>query len=222
MSEEKKGSPSKYSAARSRNKNKKERQSVPVLVKVTADFAACPRCSYFWAGYRVIAGEAAMQTAVAEATATGSQWLTLTWNQAMNELLHKSYGAEIDASYDHYEGRCRECRRLFVRSAKEVTAVAEPEPIVPDPVAEEPLPEEPAAELELTAVADDEGAPTETAVPVEVAVAAEPPLTQPIRPPLIRGLHVDDSLQTVVDDITAVFAADYSPKQFQIQLLRQH
>lgn len=131
-----------------------------------------------------------MQTAVEEALATHSHWLTLEWSHAMNELVHKSYGAQIEANYAHYEGRCRECYRLFVRS------------------------EQPPAE---TAVAEL----TEEGVAAE-AEEALPSLTQPMPPVLIRGLHVDESLQTVVDEIATLFAADYPPMQLQIQLLRQN
>ena len=90
------------------------RKNQLTLQQVTDRFAACGRCSYFWVGYRIIFGEAALATAVAQSQ---SGWLDLEWNLQMPELIHKSYGIRLDISHFHYEGCCKECRRTFVYQA---------------------------------------------------------------------------------------------------------
>jgi hypothetical protein len=97
-------------SSRARQKNQS------TLRQVTARFAACGRCSYFWAGYRVIVGEEALKTAVAQSQ---SGWLSLEWNLQMPELVHKSYGVRLDITHFHYEGCCKECRRPFVYQASD-------------------------------------------------------------------------------------------------------
>lgn len=88
----------------------------PTLPQVTDRFAACGRCSYFWAGYRVLFGEEGLTTAVAQSE---SGWLDLEWNGQMPELVHKSYGVRLDITHFHYEGCCQECHRTFVYQAAE-------------------------------------------------------------------------------------------------------
>jgi len=99
-------------------KPKKRRRAVkrpsgkqPTLKQVTARFAGCGRCSYFWVGYRVIHGVAELETAVAYSQ---SGWLDLEWDAKMPELIYKTYGVRMDISHFHYEGVCQECRRRFV------------------------------------------------------------------------------------------------------------
>ncbi len=99
-----------------RQVNRLPRKNQPMLRSVTARFAACGRCSYFWAGYRVIFGMEELETAVANSK---SGWLELIWNEQMPELLHKSYGSRFDISHVHYEGCCQECRRHFVYQTAE-------------------------------------------------------------------------------------------------------
>jgi len=89
----------------------------PSLQQVTDRFAGCGRCSYFWAGYRILFGEEALATAVAESE---SGWLDLEWNLEMPELVHKTYGVRLDISHFHYESCCKECRRVFIYQAAEV------------------------------------------------------------------------------------------------------
>jgi hypothetical protein len=86
------------------------------LQQVTDRFAACGRCSYFWAGYRVVFGADALATAVEQSE---SGWLDLEWDLQMPELVHKSYGVRLDISHFYYEGCCKECRRIFVYQAAE-------------------------------------------------------------------------------------------------------
>lgn len=99
-------------------KPKKRRRAVkqpsgkqPTLKQVTARFAGCGRCSYFWVGYRVIHGVAELETAVAYSQ---SGWLDLEWDVRMPELIYKTYGVRMDISHFHYEGCCQGCRRRFV------------------------------------------------------------------------------------------------------------
>lgn len=99
-----------------RRDSRGSRQNQLTLQQVTERFAACGRCSYFWAGYRVIFGEDALATAVAQ---NESGWLYLEWNLQMPELVHKSYGVRLDITHFHYEGCCKECRRTFVYQAAE-------------------------------------------------------------------------------------------------------
>ncbi len=83
----------------------------PPLAEVIDCFSACGRCSYFWAGYRVIAGEEVVETAVKE---NDPVWLTLPWSHPVRELIVKSYGIRFDVAYFHHEGSCKECQRQFV------------------------------------------------------------------------------------------------------------
>lgn len=79
--------------------------------KVVSWFAACGRCSFFLAGYRLTCSEAAWETAVAQRK---KNWLVLPWSHAAVNLVHKGYGSQIDVDCYHYEGQCRECHRRFV------------------------------------------------------------------------------------------------------------
>jgi hypothetical protein len=78
------------------------------LAAVLTLISACPRCSFFVAGYRVI--HADMETAVDNNSAG---WLELSWDQPVRELLHKAYGVRIDVEAFYFSGSCRECRRSF-------------------------------------------------------------------------------------------------------------
>jgi hypothetical protein len=113
--------PAKKPFKRLHGKQKKQRRASRVsrksqlsLQQVTGRFAACGRCSYFWAGYRVLFGEEGLATAVAQ---SDSGWLDLEWNLQMPELVHKSYGVRLDITHFHYEGCCKECRRIFIYQA---------------------------------------------------------------------------------------------------------
>jgi hypothetical protein len=106
---EEKESPPKSKMSRRAAKRPSGKQ--PTLKQVTARFAGCGRCSYFWVGYRVIHGVAELETAVAYSQ---SGWLDLEWDVRMPELIYKTYGVRMDISHFHYEGVCKECRRHFV------------------------------------------------------------------------------------------------------------
>jgi hypothetical protein len=76
---------------------------------VTASFVACPRCSFFLSGYRLI------QTDFNEAVERSSNgWLEFTWNHDTRRLIQKSYGSRIDKDTVRYEGVCPDCQRVFV------------------------------------------------------------------------------------------------------------
>ncbi len=102
--------------AKQRLASRPSRRDQLTLQQVTERFAACGRCSYFWTGYRILFGEDALETAVAQSQ---SGWLNLQWNWQMPELIHKSYAARLDITHFHYEGSCKECRRTFVYQAAE-------------------------------------------------------------------------------------------------------
>ena len=80
--------------------------------KVTSAFLACPRCSFFLSGYKLIHSD------LAEAAKTSEDgWLNLTWNDATRLLVQKNFGCFIDKNTISYEGTCRDCQRvLFCRA----------------------------------------------------------------------------------------------------------
>lgn len=84
---------------------------LPTMVAVAGQFAACDRCSYFWAGYKLIDQAFVLETAV-DPDRPG--WLTLTSNYAIRDLVHKSFGNRLDLEFYHYEGCCPGCQRPFV------------------------------------------------------------------------------------------------------------
>lgn len=96
---------SKPSKQRSKSKGKKKK-SPPSLLK---QFAACGRCSFFWAGYKLI-DETFDETAVSP----NQGWLTLSWNHSVRDLVHKSFGNRLDLDFYYYEGCCSACQRPFI------------------------------------------------------------------------------------------------------------
>ncbi|MCA9964652.1 MAG: hypothetical protein KC423_10430 [Anaerolineales bacterium] len=79
--------------------------------QVTEQFAACGRCSYFWAGYKLI-DQAFMPETAVDPEKPG--WLTLTSNHAVRDLVYKSFGNRLDLEFYHYEGCCPGCQRPFI------------------------------------------------------------------------------------------------------------
>jgi hypothetical protein len=69
---------------------------------------ACPRCSYFVAGYGLIHDD--LETAVSQ---LDNGWIQLTGDQSTRQLVASSFGVQIDSDAHFYSGCCRECRRLF-------------------------------------------------------------------------------------------------------------
>ncbi len=93
------------------------------MERATQNFAACGRCSYFWAGSQVLVGMDGVTTAVEQRQ---DGWITLPWSQAMSNLIHKSYGVLVDSDFFHYEGCCQECRRPYaVQLRDRVTMIDE-------------------------------------------------------------------------------------------------
>ncbi len=93
---------------------REQRRLAADMAQVVSWFAACGRCSFFLAGYKVAGGRDAVETAVAQ---RGKHWLTLSWTQSVANLVHKSYGSRVDIECYHYEGCCSECQRHFVYQA---------------------------------------------------------------------------------------------------------
>lgn len=112
-SEQEKKSPKDEKAERIRL-NKKRRRIEAQFNLMVSHFAACGRCSYFLAGYRVIHGVENLETAVFDSKAG---WLTLSWNHEMRKLLTKSYGIELYADTYHFDGCCSECGRHYTFQA---------------------------------------------------------------------------------------------------------
>lgn len=79
-------------------------------------FFACPRCSYFLAGYRARQG---LENLEAAAAGSDGSWLDLTWNQETQRLLHDSLGGAVDAALYHYSISCPECHRIFLYHQEE-------------------------------------------------------------------------------------------------------
>ncbi|GMQ78489.1 MAG: hypothetical protein BMS9Abin02_1004 [Anaerolineae bacterium] len=76
--------------------------------EVIASFVACPRCSYFLTGYRLISDD--FDSAVDESAAG---WLSLSWDHEIHLLVQKSYGSHIDMELDTFQGICPECQRPY-------------------------------------------------------------------------------------------------------------
>ena len=97
--------------AKSTNKETRiDRQPRPKDDKAVArSFVACPRCGYFLANYRMIHDD--YETSVSSGH---GNWLRLSWGPQIPRLLLESYGCEIDADVDHFEGTCVDCRRNFI------------------------------------------------------------------------------------------------------------
>ncbi|GIK58206.1 MAG: hypothetical protein BroJett015_38690 [Chloroflexota bacterium] len=102
------------------------------------NFAACGRCSYFWAGSQVLMGVARATTAVEQRQ---DGWITLPWSQAMSNLIHKSYGVLMDSDFFHYESCCPECRRRFIVQLRQTQVVTEDDDAEDTAVTERMLPE---------------------------------------------------------------------------------
>jgi hypothetical protein len=85
------------------------KQTPPANQKIKQAFVACPRCSFFLAGYGLIHDDlgASMEN-------TAGKWLDLTWSISTRRLVQKSYGVMINQIDSHYEGICGDCRRAFV------------------------------------------------------------------------------------------------------------
>ncbi|UCG24411.1 MAG: hypothetical protein JSW55_20210 [Chloroflexota bacterium] len=80
--------------------------------QVSAYFTACPRCSFFLAGYRLVQQD--FDEAVEK---SNSGWLDLTWNLTVRNLVQKSYGCEMANNLQVFQGTCPSCRRPFVFEA---------------------------------------------------------------------------------------------------------
>lgn len=80
-------------------------------VQLVKNFAACGRCSYFLAGYRVLQGEDGLETVVSNQN--DAPHLSLVWGHPMRDLVAKSFGVRFDGTYLHLSGSCPECGRPF-------------------------------------------------------------------------------------------------------------
>jgi len=76
---------------------------------VAGFFTACPRCSFFLAGYRLI-----FQDFDQAARSATDDWLDLSWNLAVRNLVDKSYGYDMNEPFEAFQGVCPACRRAFI------------------------------------------------------------------------------------------------------------
>ncbi len=103
-------------SGKSKRHPKQKKVERTLIERATQNFAACGRCSYFWAGSQVLVGVEGVTTAVEQRQ---NGWITLPWSQAMSHLIHKSYGVLVDSDFFHYEGCCPECRRPYAVQLRE-------------------------------------------------------------------------------------------------------
>jgi hypothetical protein len=82
--------------------------------RVADYFTACPRCSFFLAGYRLI-----FQDFNEAAASSADDWLDLSWNLAVRNLLAKSYGYDLAEPFEAFQGVCPLCRRAFAVEASD-------------------------------------------------------------------------------------------------------
>jgi hypothetical protein len=102
-------SPAKKLSARKRKAVRRPPYELDVAI---SSFQACPRCSSFVTGYRLIHDD--FEDAVSQ---SDDSWLELSWNHETRRLIIKSYGIRIDDDVVHLEGICKECQRAFVISS---------------------------------------------------------------------------------------------------------
>ncbi len=98
------------------DENRSPRKRKHAFAEVIAWFAACARCSFFLAGYRLACGNEELENA---ASCSKAGWLALNWSQSMCQLVRKSYGSSVDMDCFHLDGSCPECHRQFVYHAGE-------------------------------------------------------------------------------------------------------
>ena len=86
-----------------------ENEERPSKKSVREAFLACPRCSYFLSGYRLIHND--FQEILEAST---KEWLVLVADHKTRLLIYESYGNRINQNTEYYEGICPDCRRRFV------------------------------------------------------------------------------------------------------------
>ena len=99
---------------KSTNKTRQGKGSRPANQDIRHSFVACPRCSFFLAGYSLIHDD--LDVSIEN---TAGKWLDLTWSISTRRLVQKSYGIMINQIDFHYEGVCVDCRRVFVFSTSD-------------------------------------------------------------------------------------------------------
>jgi uncharacterized C2H2 Zn-finger protein len=107
-------------ASSSRRKRRSRHTDDLTPERVTSSFLACPRCSFFLSGYKLINVDF-----IQAVEKSDNGWLDLTWNHDTRHLVQKSYGYMINKDTIQYEGICRDCQRVFTygqpESAEEST-----------------------------------------------------------------------------------------------------
>lgn len=91
-------------------KPKRRARNKVSLAQVTANFAGCGRCGYFFVDYGHLHGQEHVKQIVAE---SDGRWLLLQWSPEMRRLIQASFGHRLDANSTHFEGQCMICRRRY-------------------------------------------------------------------------------------------------------------
>jgi hypothetical protein len=94
--------------ASSKGKKRTKKREPSAQEKAAAAFFACGRCSFFLAGYRLIFSD--FDEAVEKSK---GNYLTLSWNHAVRQLIQESYGSQLEEDAYHFQWSCKECRRAF-------------------------------------------------------------------------------------------------------------
>lgn len=80
------------------------------VAQVTANFAACGRCGYFFADYSRIHGRKHIKDVAAE---SDGRWLILDWSNEMRRVIQGAFGHQLDSNATQFEGHCMICRRRY-------------------------------------------------------------------------------------------------------------
>jgi hypothetical protein len=95
-----------------RGKRNSRNQSATPQDEVVAAFNGCARCSFFLAGYRLLHDD--FDKAVDDRV---DGFLKLSWDHAVNQLVYKSFGIQLEADAYYLQGSCQFCRRAFIFEA---------------------------------------------------------------------------------------------------------
>ena len=109
---------------RHREGDKRRKQGKGSGDRLIRHFAACPRCSYFLSGYRVLYGKDVVKTLVDEVE---DGWIPMPWTVETRNLLQRSYGIRTDVGFYYFEIACDSCCRRIVFEAKDANGAPDGE-----------------------------------------------------------------------------------------------
>lgn len=79
--------------------------------RLLKQFVGCGRCGAFLAGYRVLHGVRALETAAREAH---EGWITLQWDRATRQLIDQSFGTRPELNMYYFDICCPDCQRRYL------------------------------------------------------------------------------------------------------------